>query len=181
MKVSVLIPTWQRPASLRRCLVALGRQEHRPTQIVVSHRTDDEATRDALCDFPDVRPAVVPAGANLVASMNAGLAQTTGDLVALTDDDSEPRPDWLARMVPYFDDATIGGVGGRDWQPRSAATSRESTPLAARAGTAASRATITSGPAPPATSTCSRASTAAAAAICSAASASTGDSAARAT
>jgi hypothetical protein len=50
--------------------------------------------------------------------MNAGLARTTGDWVALTDDDSEPRTDWLERMSGYFDVAAIGGVGGRDWQPR---------------------------------------------------------------
>ena len=50
--------------------------------------------------------------------MNAGLAVTTGEVVALTDDDAEPRPDWLARCVALLrDDPAVGGVGGRDWQP----------------------------------------------------------------
>ena len=69
-----------------------------------------------MAEFPSVVGVEVPAGANLVASMNAGLARTSGEFVALTDDDAEPRPDWLARLLPYFDDPGVGGVGGRDDQ-----------------------------------------------------------------
>jgi GT2 family glycosyltransferase len=51
--------------------------------------------------------------------MEHGLSLATGRLVALTDDDAEPRPDWIARLVATFaTDARIGAVGGRDWQPR---------------------------------------------------------------
>src|SRR5690606_38317061 len=63
-----------------------------------------------------VREAVVGPEGNLVASMNAALALTTGELIALTDDDAEAPPDWLEKLAKPFADPSVGGVGGRDWQ-----------------------------------------------------------------
>jgi hypothetical protein len=38
----------------------------------------------------------------------------TGDVVATTDDDGEPRPDWLAAVLSRYSHDDVGGVGGRD-------------------------------------------------------------------
>ena len=52
----------------------------------------------------------------VVAAMNAGLDAATADIVAFTDDDAAPHPDWLARIeTHYLADERVGGVGGRDW------------------------------------------------------------------
>jgi GT2 family glycosyltransferase len=50
-----------------------------------------------------------------VLQTNLGLELCTSDVVAFTNDDAEPFPDWLQRMEPYYEDETIGGVGGRDF------------------------------------------------------------------
>ena len=50
--------------------------------------------------------------------MNAALAECRGDIIALTDDDTEPHADWIERISMGFNDTQIGGVGGRDWQPK---------------------------------------------------------------
>jgi cellulose synthase/poly-beta-1,6-N-acetylglucosamine synthase-like glycosyltransferase len=53
----------------------------------------------------------------VVAAMNAGMDAATGDIIAYTDDDAAPRPDWLEKIEAYFQANTnIGAVGGRDWQ-----------------------------------------------------------------
>ena len=75
--ISVLIPTWRRPEDLRWCLLAIDRQTQPVDQVVVSHRVDDDQTRAVLDEFPHVESAQVPAGTNLVGSMNVGLAATT--------------------------------------------------------------------------------------------------------
>lgn len=106
---------------LRICLEALLKQTRRPIEICVGRRENDAESAAVLADFAHrseglVREAVVGPEGNLVASMNAALALTTGDLVALTDDDAEAPPDWLEKLVPPFADPTIGGVGGKDIQ-----------------------------------------------------------------
>ena len=122
--VSVLLATWRRPEMLVRCLAALGRQTRRPGQVVVAVRRDDAATLAVLGPAGDglraagVRVDVVEVEPGpLTASMNAGLGRTVGELVALTDDDSEPWPDWLERLAGALADPAVGGAGGRDWLP----------------------------------------------------------------
>jgi hypothetical protein len=46
--------------------------------------------------------------------MAAGLKSSKTPLVAFTDDDAIPRPDWLERLIGDFDDAHVGASGGRD-------------------------------------------------------------------
>jgi GT2 family glycosyltransferase len=119
--ISVLVPSWRRPDALERCLRALAAQTVPPLEIVVGLRDDDsECARcvDGLRESLAVTLRRVTTNEpGVVASMNTALAACTGDIVALTDDDTEPHRDWLARIDRAFDDPRVGGVGGRDWQP----------------------------------------------------------------
>ena len=120
--VSVLVPSWRRPDALKRCLYALGRQTQAPFEVVVGLRANDTESTDCLdalgvtLPFP-IRCAVT-AEPGVIAAMNAALAECRGDIIALTDDDTEPHADWIERISMGFDDAQIGGVGGRDWQTK---------------------------------------------------------------
>lgn len=52
-----------------------------------------------------------------VAALNAGLDAAQAEIIAITDDDAAPRPQWLSRIENHFlSDDRIGGVGGRDWK-----------------------------------------------------------------
>ncbi|WGY72643.1 glycosyltransferase family 2 protein [Burkholderia cepacia] len=120
MKISVLVPTYRRPADLARCLLALQRQQRLPDEVIVVARPEDDATHERLAD-PAVGGALplrivavdVP---GQVAALNKGLDSAHGDIVAITDDDAAPHPDWLARVESVFEaDPRVGAVGGRDW------------------------------------------------------------------
>ena len=119
--LSVIVPSWRRPADLERCLRALAAQAERPGEVVVGARTGDDAT---LCAVDAVRAAtglpvraVTTAEPGVIAAMQTALGACRGEIIALTDDDAEPRPDWTARLLRAFGDPRVGGVGGRDWQP----------------------------------------------------------------
>lgn len=118
MRVSVVIPTYKRPESLARCLDALDRQERPPAETLVVVRGEDGASREIVRRRAKPVQLVPVQRAGVVAAMNAGIDASSGDLVALTDDDAAPRPDWLARMVAAYEgdpDARMAAVGGRDW------------------------------------------------------------------
>jgi GT2 family glycosyltransferase len=123
--VSVVVPSYQRPEHLRRCLEGIRAQSRAPEEVVVVRRQDDDATRAALTEpWPAVDMTVDEPG--VVAAMAAGVTAARGDIVAFLDDDAVPRPDWLERLLPHFHDPRVGGVGGRDvWrneQPRGQPT-----------------------------------------------------------
>lgn len=120
-RVSVLVPSFGRPASLARCLAALAAQTRAPDEVVVGVRTGDAAT---IAVAEEARVAGLPvrvattAEAGVVASMQAALDAASGDIMALTDDDARPFASWIAGLLAHFQSAPdVGGVGGRDWQP----------------------------------------------------------------
>ncbi|MFY8202322.1 MAG: glycosyltransferase family 2 protein, partial [Pirellula staleyi] len=120
--ISVVLPTYRRPEMLRQCLEALCKQTDMPIEIYVGRRANDAESGKVLAEYSRrsqgiVREAVVPNDANLVVSLNAALTETTGDLVALTDDDAEAPPEWLTKLRQSFCSDDIGGVGGLDIQP----------------------------------------------------------------
>ena len=117
-RLSVLVPTYRRPADLERCLTGVAAQARPADQVVVVAREDDAATWEVLRAWQDRLPlrAVSVSEPGLVHALSAGLDAVTGDLVAITDDDAVPRPDWLARIEEHFAaDPSVAGVGGRDW------------------------------------------------------------------
>jgi cellulose synthase/poly-beta-1,6-N-acetylglucosamine synthase-like glycosyltransferase len=119
MQVSVLVPTYRRSKDLERCLEALKRQTHPADELLVVVRDTDEETHEFLRGFEvgDLPLKVVDVGMpGQVAALNAGLAVATGEVIAITDDDAAPHPDWLERIERHFlADDCLGGVGGRDW------------------------------------------------------------------
>ncbi len=120
MKITVLVPTFRRPDDLTRCLAALARQQRAADEIVVVARPDDAATHACLREHlaAGVLPLSVAAVElpGQVAALNRGLDAATGDVIAITDDDAAPHPDWVQRIAAAFgSDPQLGALGGRDW------------------------------------------------------------------
>jgi len=120
--VSVLICTHRRPGLLAETLSAVASLE-RPSDcdlevVVVDNRSDDrtrdvvEAAAAADRTLP-IRYAYEPQLGKSYA-LNRGLALTTGEIVALTDDDIIPSRRWLSEIVSCFrGDADLQFVGGK--------------------------------------------------------------------
>jgi len=116
LTASVVVPSYRRPATLLRCLAGLELQTHRADEVLVVVRHSDLATADVVRRAPPTLAArVVWANApGLVAALNLGLASARTDVVAFVDDDAVPVPEWLARILRYYESASVGAVGGRD-------------------------------------------------------------------
>lgn len=122
--VSVVVPTWRRPALLERCLQALVRQTLPPQrfEIIVCDDGPDEATRalvDRLADAHRARELTIrylpitatqgPAGAR-----NAGWRHAHGETIAFTDDDTIPDECWLEAGLAAMADGACAASGAID-------------------------------------------------------------------
>jgi len=117
MTFSVIVVTFQRPASLEKCLLGLERQIRKPEEVVVVIQERDRGTQ-TLLDGRAPWAAIKVVRVNHIGAVrqyNAGLDVAKGDIVTFIDDDAIARPDWLMRIEQHFTaDPGLGGVGGRD-------------------------------------------------------------------
>ena len=115
--VSVVIPTYRRPQPLQRCLAALSRQTVEPTgfEVVVIDDGSPEPVEGLQRDpaFQNLQLRIVRQdNAGPAAARNRGAREAQGTLLAFTDDDCQPRPDWLALLLEgasHHPGALIGG------------------------------------------------------------------------
>jgi glycosyltransferase involved in cell wall biosynthesis len=117
MKLSVMIPTYNRSDALQLCLNGLSRQMRPADQIIVIVRPEDDTSKATLSAWSRTLPVtvVLVKTPGVVQALNEGLKHAIGDIITITDDDSIAHPNWLERIEQRFvDDPLIGGVGGRD-------------------------------------------------------------------
>jgi len=103
--VSVVIPTLGRRESLLRCVRAVSSGSATPAEIVVVDQSEDDGLVEACLEAAGPVPLVAvrkPAG-SLSSARNAALAVVGQPLVAVTDDDCEPEPSWLAAAITALD------------------------------------------------------------------------------
>ncbi|HET7584839.1 MAG TPA: glycosyltransferase [Gemmatimonadaceae bacterium] len=114
--LSVIICTHERADDLARCLDALARQTVPPLEIVVvdnAPRTGEtRAVVERAASSQSAVRYVVEPRAGLNRARNAGVAATAGALVAFTDDDAVPAPDWGAVLQERLRDPALAGVAG---------------------------------------------------------------------
>lgn len=103
-----------RAESLRRCLAALARQSEPPSEVVVvSDASPDHSRQVALSAPIEVTFLELPERRGPAAARNAGIAATSDDVVAFTDDDCEPEPGWLEAISRAATRRGFAGAGGR--------------------------------------------------------------------
>lgn len=116
MTISVIVPTYNRVDALSNCLKGLTNQRIRADEIIVVVRAEDISTLQCLSAMAisNLKMIFVDMSGQ-VAALNAGVKAASGSIIAITDDDTIPHPDWLEKIVKHFEqDTSIGGIGGRD-------------------------------------------------------------------
>jgi glycosyltransferase involved in cell wall biosynthesis len=115
-KISVVIATHDRTESLLRCLSSVSRLDYPAFDVVVvDSAPHSDATAQALSGhtgFPFPVSYLRVSRPGLALAHNAALPAVTGDVVAITDDDVEVDPNWLAALTAAFAESDATCVTG---------------------------------------------------------------------
>jgi GT2 family glycosyltransferase len=112
MRISVVINTYNRAASLRQTLQGLRYQTHDAFEVVVVNGPSTDDTAAVLAEYAgEVRVGDCPE-VHLSKSRNVGIGLAAGEVVAFIDDDAIPEPRWLEGLAAAYADARVGGAGG---------------------------------------------------------------------
>jgi GT2 family glycosyltransferase len=104
VNISVVVCTMDRPDALTRCLDALRACTPPPAQIVVV----DQGARPAA---PEGIEVVRMSERGVSRGRNRGARAAEHELLAFTDDDCVPAPDWIGALQRGFEDGADGVTG----------------------------------------------------------------------
>jgi glycosyltransferase involved in cell wall biosynthesis len=114
---SIIIPTFNRPSQLTACLQAVTRLDYprdRFEVIVVDdgNRSSAEAVVSSFSNRLNITLITQPHSGPAIAR-NKGATHAKGQLLAFTDDDCVPIPDWLKALAVRFGETPDDMIGGR--------------------------------------------------------------------
>jgi glucosyl-dolichyl phosphate glucuronosyltransferase len=117
--ISAVICTRNRSAYLARCLKALSRQtlSAKRFEVIIVDNGSSDGTGGVVASFcarHENFRCVREERPGLAIARNTGIAISSADIVAFTDDDAEPEPSWLERTLSRFKEHPddVGIVGG---------------------------------------------------------------------
>lgn len=100
MLISIVIPTFNGVQHLPVCLAALRRQTLPPHQVIVVDNASTDATRDVITrDYPEVTFIRLPENRLFTGACNTGIRASTGEAIALLNNDTEADERWLENIV----------------------------------------------------------------------------------
>ena len=110
--VSVILPVYNRAASVARAIESVLAQTYRPLELLVVDDGSDDGTREVLARFASEITLLEQERAGAYAARNLALRHARGELVAFLDSDDAWLPERLARQVPLFEREEVGLVFG---------------------------------------------------------------------
>jgi glycosyltransferase involved in cell wall biosynthesis len=111
-KVSVCIPTYNRPEFLRQSIESVLMQTFSDYELIISDNASEESTTDIIRSFKDSRINYIRKQKNIgpIDNFNSCLAAAKGEYITIFHDDDIMLPDNLAFKVEALDHNERGGM-----------------------------------------------------------------------
>jgi GT2 family glycosyltransferase len=98
--LSIVIPNWNGKKFLAGCLDSLAEQTYKPLElIIVDNGSQDGSIEFLQANYPHVRLARFEVNTGFSVAVNRGIQESTGELVALLNNDTIVDPNWAAELV----------------------------------------------------------------------------------
>ena len=113
-RVSIVIPNYNGSAWLPGCLGALAGQQYENHEVLVVDNGSTDGSVSLLGSrYPHVQLIELDRNFGFAGAVNRGIRAARGEYVALLNNDTVARPDWLATLVRALDDSpdVVAAVG----------------------------------------------------------------------
>jgi glycosyltransferase involved in cell wall biosynthesis len=114
VKISVIVPTYNRRNLLEQTLNSLFRQDYSEYEIIVVSDGSTDGTNEYLQQLANEGKIryFYHENCGLAATRKAGLTYASGEVIAFTDDDCVVPNHWLTSIAQHFNEEGVAGVGG---------------------------------------------------------------------
>ncbi len=122
-RISIIIPTWNRPAALARCLRSIMNQTYAPAEVIIVDASETRQSSDLVesiikenLSFELKYTSIAHELRGIPKQRNIGIRLSRCEIVGFLDDDVELFPSYLENIRGIFEADTtrqIGGVEGR--------------------------------------------------------------------
>lgn len=121
MRVSVLLSTCNRCDKLRLLLETMktnGSAGHSEVEVLVIDNNSSDATKQVVAEYTSLENPVVryffESEQGKSRALNRRISEARGEIIAFTDDDCIPGPNWVENILKEFDaDPELSVLGGR--------------------------------------------------------------------
>lgn len=114
IRVSIVIPVFNKYNYTRRCLVSILENTSGITyEVVVVDNASTDSTRDMLASFENIVVARNSDNRGFVEACNIGASRSRGEYILFLNNDTEVVSGWLEAMCRPFDDPETGIVGAK--------------------------------------------------------------------
>lgn len=112
--VSVIVPIYNGEADLPDLLACLQAQTYANFECLFVDNNSSDRTSELLKELSDPRLRSLNQCQiqSSYAARNLGIQNATGEILAFTDADCRPEPNWLEDLIQPFSDSTVGLVAG---------------------------------------------------------------------
>ncbi len=102
--VTTIVVNWNGRAFLDQCLSSLVAQTYQPHEIIlVDNASTDGSADDVEAKWPSIKVLRSQTNLGFAAGNNLAIQHSTGNYVALLNNDAYAEPDWLAKMIEVAD------------------------------------------------------------------------------
>jgi len=115
LRISVVIPTYNRSNYLRKAVDSLLNQSRLPDEIIViNDGSCDDTIRylEKICKNSNIIKFYSQKNGGPSKARNLGIKVSNGDIICFFDDDEIAHRDWIKEIVRSFEYGDIAGVGG---------------------------------------------------------------------
>ncbi|MEO7100873.1 MAG: glycosyltransferase family A protein [Luteolibacter sp.] len=125
MLVSVIIPTYNRCATIVAAVESVLAQSYRDIEVIIVDDGSTDSTTDILADYSDRISIIRQENSGPSAARNRGVLESSGGIIAFLDSDDSWMPDKIARQVDLMEsvgesmcccvcNAAVIGISGED-------------------------------------------------------------------